>query len=341
MQNIRLKASSGTTDIVIGTGLSARIASLDPPPLILIDEKVLDLHAPVFSGYKCIAIPSGEAFKTLETVASLYRELLAMEVDRNTLVLGVGGGLATDVAGFVASTMLRGLRFGFISTTLLGQVDASIGGKNGVNLDGYKNLVGSIVQPAFVWCDLDLVQTLPEREYVSGIAEVIKYGAICDRSFLAYLEENMEGLLARDSQIMEQVVAVSVATKVDIVQKDEREGGLRRLLNFGHTIGHAIERNGEHFHGEAVALGMLYASRISQHFGLMKAAETEALGALIESAGLPVEAVIDTELISENVCKDKKKQGSGIHFILLEGLGNAVIRLLSLDELKSLIHDLC
>ncbi len=215
MHQIKLKTPSGNTEISVGGALSGNLANISPGPILLIDENVLCEHNDLFCPYTCLVVPSGERYKTLETVEKLYRDLVKIEADRSSLIVGVGGGLATDVAGYVASTFLRELPFGFISTSLLGQVDASIGGKNGVNLDGYKNMIGTIRQPSFVWCDLDLLKTLSRREYISGIAEVIKYGAIMDEAFLGYLKDHMSELLSLEPTVLEEVVTRSVQAKVE------------------------------------------------------------------------------------------------------------------------------
>lgn len=341
MHKINLSTPSGDTAISVGANLSPGLGKLSPEPILLVDEHVLYKHHDVFSSYPILTIPSGEEYKILQTIETLYRELVRMEADRSSLLVGVGGGLATDVAGFVASTFLREVRFGFISTTLLGQVDASIGGKNGVNLDGYKNMIGTIRQPSFVWCDLSLLHTLARKEYISGIAEVIKYGAIGDAEFLHYLKYHMEGLLALDQSVLEEVVTRSVQAKVKVVEEDEKESGMRRLLNFGHTIGHAIERDCKVLHGQAVAAGMIMAARLSVNLGLLKAAEAALLEELVAAAGLPVEFTLDPEVIFGNIRKDKKKSGEQIQFVLLDGLGNAVIRPIPLSEFKPMLYDLC
>lgn len=340
MHQIKLKTPSGNTEISVGGALSGNLANISPGPILLIDENVLCEHNDLFCPYTCLVVPSGERYKTLETVEKLYRDLVKIEADRSSLIVGVGGGLATDVAGYVASTFLRELPFGFISTSLLGQVDASIGGKNGVNLDGYKNMIGTIRQPSFVWCDLDLLKTLSRREYISGIAEVIKYGAIMDEAFLGYLKDHMSELLSLEPTVLEEVVTRSVQAKVDVVEKDEKESGLRRLLNFGHTIGHAIERNQKLLHGQAVSIGMVMASRLSVNLGLLSSSDAALIEAVISSAGLPVEISVNPEEIYANIRKDKKKSGELIHFILLDGLGKAVVRPIPLDELKPMLNDL-
>jgi 3-dehydroquinate synthase len=340
MQEINLNTPSGNTAISVGEALSGGLSKISPSPVLLVDENVLCEHTDLFCSNTCLVIPSGERYKTLQTVEKLYRDLVKIEVDRSSLLVGVGGGLATDVVGFVASTFLREVPFGFISTSLLGQVDASIGGKNGVNLDGYKNMIGTIRQPSFVWCDLDLLLTLSRKEYISGLAEVIKYGAIMDEDFLHYLKDHMKELLSLDPTVLENVVARSVKAKVDVVEKDEKESGLRRLLNFGHTIGHAIERDQKLLHGQAVSLGMVLASRLSVNLGMLKSADASLIEEILVSAGLPVEVSLNPEEIFANIRKDKKKSGELIHFILLDGPGNAVVKPIPLDELKPMLHDL-
>jgi 3-dehydroquinate synthase len=341
MHQVNLTTPTGATEIYIGELLSSRLRMLEQEPVLLIDEHVLTHHYDTFEPFRSVTIPSGESHKTLKTVEDLYRELVKFEADRSTLIVGVGGGLATDVAGFVASTFLRGTPFGFISTTLLGQVDASIGGKNGVNLDGYKNMVGNIRQPSFVWCDLTMLGTLAPREYISGIAEVIKYGLIRDIRFMEYLEEHMKALLNKEIGVLERVVATSVSIKADVVQKDEMESDLRKILNFGHTIGHAIERYQGILHGEAVGVGMVLAARLSHLQGLLTSTEVDRIEQLVLSAGLPARLKLDPEEIYQNIRKDKKKSGDDIHFVLLKGLGNTTIRSFALSELKPIVYDLC
>jgi 3-dehydroquinate synthase len=341
MRQTKLTTTSGKTDIAVGERLSDGLVKLDKAPILLVDEHVLCQHYDQFNKYQCVSVPSGERYKTLGTVEHIFRELVNLEADRTALIVGVGGGLTTDVAGFVAATYLREVAFGFISTTLLGQVDASIGGKNGVNLDGYKNMVGTIRQPTFVWCDLTLLETLSRKEYISGIAEVIKYGAIRDEGFLHYLEERMPSLLDLDKGVLEEVVTTSVDIKVDIVQKDEKESDLRRLLNFGHTIGHAIERELKVLHGEAVAVGMILAARLSHSLGLLKSDGVELIERLVKAAGLPSGFDLDPDEIYMNIRKDKKKRGDDIHFVLLENLGHAIVKKIPLRDLKPILHDLC
>ena len=224
---------------------------------VVTDEVVEALYPDLLPHYPHICIPYGEQHKTLTTVESIHRRLLALGADRKSFLLAVGGGIVTDTAGFAASTYMRGIRFGFLSTTLLGQVDASVGGKNGVNVDGYKNMAGTFTQPEFVVCDTTMLRTLPEREFRAGLAEVVKSAIIADPNLFERLEQTSFAQLRSDEALLEQVVRAAVGVKVAIVERDEREAGERRLLNLGHTLAHAIEKCSHAMnHGEAVAVGM-------------------------------------------------------------------------------------
>jgi len=341
MKEIILEAATGNSSILVGEGLSKRLSDLSGRVVLLVDEQVLRMHAEKFRGYDVISVSQGEHNKTLQAAEDIYRSLIALEADRSSTIVGVGGGLTTDIAGFVASTFLRGATFGFISTTLLGQVDASIGGKNGVNIDGYKNMVGVIKQPDFVWCDLSLLETLDDREYRAGFAEVIKYGAIKSRELLSFVADHMDGLLRKEIPLLEKVISECIQIKRDIVQNDERESGERRLLNYGHTAGHAIERLYQWLHGEAVSIGMVLAARVSVSKGFLKEQEALYLKSVLERCGLPVVSDCDADKVYQTIRKDKKKAGSGLHFVFLRGLGDAFTEEIDLDELNSILHDLC
>lgn len=341
MKELHLNIADHRTSILIGRDLVSGLSSMrDRKMVLLVDENVLSLHAKKFKSYNCIPLPSGEQYKTISFIESLYRKLVEAEVDRSSLIVGVGGGLATDVAGFAASTYMRGLEFGFISSTLLGQVDASIGGKNGVNLDGFKNMVGTFNQPSFVWCDLSLLATLDQSERVSGLAEVIKYGAIRDAALLSFIEEKKEKILDLDAASMEHIVECSAKIKVDIVEADVNESGERKLLNFGHTLGHAIEKLSGMLHGEAISIGMVLAARISVTLGFLGAGEADRLEKVLKELGLPVSTDLSKIEIFDTLLKDKKRAGKNIHFVLLRDLGDAFIHEISLDELKNILHDL-
>ncbi|HDR67803.1 MAG TPA: 3-dehydroquinate synthase [Bacteroidaceae bacterium] len=340
MQEIFLDTGTGRSSILVGEGLAFHLQSLPGNPVLLIDENVMRLHYEKFHSFRMIPIPQGEDYKNLKTAEKIYRELVHLEADRSSVIVAVGGGLTTDIAGFVASTYMRGIRFGFLPTTLLAQVDAGIGGKNGVNLDGYKNMIGVIKQPDFIWCDYTMLETLEDREYRAGIAEIIKYGAIRDRGLLNYMDIHMESLLVKNKPLLEEIITACIKIKADIVMKDELESGERRLLNFGHTVGHAIERNYRLLHGEAISIGMVIAAELSSAKGMIPDAEKIYLHQVLEKSGLPVSIGFDAKTIYETIRKDKKKEGTDIHFIFLRKLGEAVIGEISLDELKSMLYDL-
>ena len=240
----------------------------------------------------------------------LYEELMARSVDRSGFIVAVGGGIVCDVSGFVASTYLRGVRFGFVASTLLAQVDASVGGKNGVNVGGYKNMAGVFNQPEFVICDTDLLNTLPQREILSGAAEIIKQAAIADKRLFAYLEENSHRLVDLDRDVVEKLVYDSVNIKASVVNRDEKETGVRRILNFGHTFGHAVEKLTGITHGEAVAVGMVVAGALSRGRGLLKETDLGRLESLIDAMGLPTRLECDPEKLFDAMARDKKRKGN-------------------------------
>ena len=250
----------------------------------------------------------------------------------------MGGGIVCDIAGFVASTFLRGVRFGFVATTLLAQVDASVGGKNGVNFQGFKNMVGLFHQPEFVICDPELLKTLPQKEISCGLAEIVKHGAIADADLFAYLEQHAKDTLVLDRQVIEKLVLASVRIKSAMVKRDETEKGERRLLNFGHTFGHAIEKVAGISHGEAVSRGMAIAAALSVKKDLLTADEDKRLRALLNNLKLPTYFGLETKAVANAIGKDKKREGNWIHFVLLNGIGSATVAKITLAELEDAIH---
>jgi len=308
--------------------------------VIITDENVSRYYLKKFPEFKVITIGTGEGVKTLDTAASIYQELLGSDSTRSTFLVGIGGGIVCDIAGFIASTFLRGINFGFVSSTLLSQVDASVGGKNGVNHKGYKNMIGVFNQPEFVICDNLLLKTLPKRELLSGFAEIVKHAAIEDAGYFDYLEENHEKALGLDPEVIEKIVYDSVIIKSNVVNRDEKEKGERRKLNFGHTFGHAIEKTQKIPHGEAVSLGMVLAASLSVKKGLLAPEKAERLTSLLEKYKLPVKIDFDRNLILEALDKDKKRKGDNIGFVLLDDIGKSVIREIPIAELKSVIHEL-
>ena len=341
MRTFHIKGSSGDSMIRVGERLRNTIKWLPSEKgVIITDANVKRLYEKDFPPLEVIEIGTGEAIKTLDTVETLYESLTNLEADRSTFILGIGGGIVCDVTGFVASTYLRGVRFGFVASTLLAQVDAAVGGKNGVNFRGYKNMVGTFNQPDFVICDPYLLRTLPEKELHQGFAEIVKHGAMGDADLFAFLEEKSEQAKALDPDAIEKIVYDSVVLKAGIVNRDEKEKGERRKLNFGHTFGHAIEKVTGLPHGEAVGLGMLVAASLSQRRGYLSVEEREKIRALIMQLGLPQRLQGDGERIVHALRKDKKREGEEIYFVLLQQIGNAIVEKVSLDELEAVVNDL-
>ncbi len=286
-----------------------------------------------------VEIPDGERFKTLATVETIYDAVLARGGDRSSLVVAVGGGVIGDVAGFAAATALRGLRLVMVPTTLLAQVDSSVGGKTGVNRTEGKNLVGSFYQPSLVVADTAALATLPEREFKAGLAEVVKYGVILDEELFATLEDKHEAVLARDAGLMADIVARCCRLKAAVVARDEREtGGYRVILNFGHTVGHGLERSagyGHFLHGEAVAVGMAAAMRVSRALGICDQADADRLDQLLATLGLPSELPgdLDRAALLEAMGLDKKARGDKILFVVADGIGSCHTEALALAEI--------
>jgi 3-dehydroquinate synthase len=332
-------AGSRPSRIVVGERLEAVRRYLPPGARVVVvtDENVAAAHRDRFPDAPLLRIGTGEGAKTLDTVRELYHRLMGLEADRSTFLLGIGGGVVCDVAGYVASTFLRGLRFGFAATTLLAQVDASVGGKNGVNLEGYKNIVGTFNQPEFVLCDPEVLRTLPAAELVNGMAEIVKHALIADADLMGYLETHAAGALALDPAVIETLVCESVAIKAAVVGRDEREQGERRKLNFGHTLGHAVERTLGVAHGAAVSVGMAFAAALSVRKGLLSAEEHERILRLMRALRLPGSAAVDCERLKEAVGRDKKRAAAQVHFVLLEGIGRAVVADIPLTELREMI----
>ncbi len=305
--------------------------------VIITDAAILRLHRELTQDYPVIEIGSGEEHKTLQTAEQIYHQLVSLGADRSTFVVGIGGGIVCDVTGFAASTYMRGLRFGFVPTTLLSQVDASVGGKNGVNLGGFKNMVGTFVQPEFVLCDPRVLQTLPRTELVQGFAEIVKAGAIRDAALFDYLEQHAVAALNGDEQALEHIILQSVRMKAGVVERDEHEQGERRVLNFGHTFGHAIEKLTKRPHGEAVSIGMAMAARISVRLGMLDAGDALRLNSLLQALSLPVETCLPVSALFEALKKDKKKEGDALHLVLLRALGHADVQSVPVSEVETLM----
>lgn len=272
-------------------------------------------------------VPDGERTKSLHQVSRLYDALLDAGADRGTAVAALGGGVVGDLSGFVAATLLRGLPFVQIPTTLLAMVDSSVGGKTGVNVARGKNLVGAFHQPRLVWMDVTTLQSLPPRELAAGMAELIKHGAIRDEAFFEWLEAELEGLMNLEPELLIEALERSCAIKAEVVRQDERESGLRMVLNFGHTVGHAVEALKRYrgiLHGEAVAIGMAFAAERSETLGLSPRGTKQRLVALLRRAGLPTEMpVFPRRAYLQALRVDKKRREAQIHFVALRGIGRA------------------
>ena len=335
-RTITVELGDRSYPIVIGSGLlgggfdlAAHVPGKDC--LVVSNETVAPLYLDkleaclVGKQVEAISLPDGEAHKTLDTVVTIIDKLVAMGANRDTTVIALGGGVVGDIAGFAAASYMRGVGFIQVPTTLLAQVDSSVGGKTGVNHPGGKNLIGAFHQPRLVLIDTDTLGTLPERQLKAGLAEVIKHGAIADTEYFAWLETSMAELLGLDPAALAHAVGRSCEIKAAVVAEDEREAGRRAILNFGHTFGHAIENQagyGEWLHGEAVAAGMIMAAGLSS----LPDAEITRLRELIAAAGLPVSPpALGAGALRTAMGMDKKVQGKRLRFVLLRRLGDAFV----------------
>lgn len=342
MQPLRVALDDRAYDIHIGTGLLDDVAPILPfvkkaGVAVVTNETV----APLYLGRLTaalrqagvavieIVLPDGEAYKDWPTLNRIFDVLLEQHAERSTTLIALGGGVIGDMTGFAAACYQRGVPFIQIPTTLLSQVDSSVGGKTAINHPRGKNMIGAFYQPKLVLADLDTLDTLPDRELAAGLAEVIKYGLIRDADFLAWLEANMTRLLARDKKALAYAVRRSCEHKAEVVAADEKEAGERALLNLGHTFGHAIETGlgyGEWLHGEAVAAGTMMAAELSRRLGWLDAADVERIEALFRAAGLPVRGPdLGAERYLELMSHDKKVQDGRLRLVLLERLGRAVL----------------
>lgn len=296
-----------------------------------------------------VTLPDGEAYKDWVTLQRIFDVLLENQCDRKTVLFALGGGVIGDMTGFAASAYMRGVPFVQVPTTLLAQVDSSVGGKTAINHPLGKNMIGAFYQPQLVVCDLDVLQTLPVRELSAGLAEVIKYGPIADMAFMEWIETNIDALRRGDAGALAHAVKRSCEIKAWVVGQDEREAGLRAILNFGHTFGHAIESGlgyGKWLHGEAVGCGMVMAAALSQRLGLVDQAFVARLTALIRRAGLPVVGPLLSEVDNagrylELMRVDKKSEAGAIRFVLIDGPGAAVVRSAPDALVRAVIDECC
>lgn len=292
----------------------------------IVDAEVDALHNLSELLPESVLIPAGEENKNLQLAQMLWEELIDSKVDRDTFLLGVGGGVVSDLVGFVASTYMRGVRFGLVPTTLMGQVDAAIGGKCAVNLGGYKNMVGLFSPAEFVLCDVQLLSTLPEREFRAGVAEIIKSAIVGDKELFELLERGSFEQLRQDGGVLAEAVRRAALVKCGLVADDPYDRGVRRLLNLGHTMAHAIEsRSDQLTHGEAVAVGLVWASQRAVERGLLSPEEALRIGSVVEKYGLPTSTSLPEEELWEAMTHDKKASGGKVRLVLPRGVGDCVV----------------
>lgn len=342
MKNVQVNLGDRSYPIYVGQGLLQESELLLPflgkgRAVVVTNETVAPLYGEQVQRLlgehyaDQIVLPDGEEHKHLDTISLIYDRLMAGKFDRNTTLVALGGGVVGDITGFAAATYQRGVQFVQIPTTLLAQVDSSVGGKTGVNHPQGKNMIGAFYQPRCVLIDTDVLQTLPQREVLAGLAEVVKYGLIVDSDFFHWLEKNCESVLALATEELTEVITRCCEIKADVVAKDEREGGVRALLNLGHTFGHAIETAagyGKLLHGETVAMGMVMAADLSCRQGWIDSATAAHIRKVLEQDfGMPVvpPADISEEQFLDLMASDKKAEQGKIRFILLHAIGQAVV----------------
>jgi 3-dehydroquinate synthase len=335
METIVIEGRSGRSRILVGENIDHLSAYLPERRRVILitDEIVGQLYGDRFPAGEVITVGCGEQHKTLETLAAIYDRLIALEADRSVFLVGIGGGIVGDITGFAASTFMRGVRFGFVPTTLLAQVDATVGGKNGVNFKGFKNMIGVFNQPDFVVADIEVLSTLPPEHIAGGLAEIVKHGCIADISYLEEVENNCAAIAALDRAVMTRLVSRSVQIKAAVVNQDEKETGERRKLNFGHTLGHAIEKTLGISHGHAVSVGMVLASEFARDKGLLPENQVDRLKRLLTRLNLPIRVQMDRHAVFDALKKDKKREDAIIHFVFLSTLGRAVVQPVAIAEL--------
>ncbi len=326
------------SQVYIGSAAELLPELLPEGRVVVVSDATIDrLYHPLLAKYDAVLIGTGESIKTLQTVETIYRRFIELGVDRATFVLAVGGGIVTDVAGFAASTYMRGLRFGFVSTTLLGQVDASVGGKNGVNVDGYKNMAGTFTQPQFVVCDPALLRSLPDREFRAGLAEVVKAAIIADADLFARIEQVSFETLRADTDLLADVISAAIRVKADIVEYDEKETGERRKLNLGHTLAHAIEKSSNRMnHGEAVAVGTALIAGAAVKLGVLKDEDRQRIEALLVRLGFDLTPPVEMKRLLKEVGKDKKNEDGMLRIVLPVGIGDCEVRKISPEAFAAL-----
>ncbi|MBX2888119.1 MAG: 3-dehydroquinate synthase [Ferruginibacter sp.] len=328
---------SGTVQCLFDISFDEQFPS---PTVIITDENVFAFHQNKFSNTKTIVIPAGEEAKTQATVDYIINQLIDLEISKEDTLLGVGGGVVSDLAGYAAAIYKRGMKLQLMPTTLLGMIDAGLGGKNGVNVGRYKNMVGTIYQPEKIWFCYDFLSTLPVHEWRSGMAEMIKHACIADEQMFDMLEKIQLEDIMGDFKKLNELVQRNVKIKMNIVEQDELDKSDRHLLNFGHTFGHAIEKLLGITHGSAISIGMVCACRVSEKLIGLHSSATQRVLNLLEHYLLPLEANTNSEELFELLVKDKKRVGDDIHFVLLPQIGQAKTEIIPLSYLHQNIKEI-
>jgi 3-dehydroquinate synthase len=305
--------------------------------IILTDETIFALHEQKFKNYAVIKIDGTEKNKTQTTIDSIVSQMLDMDIDKSFMLVGVGGGVVTDMAGYVASIYKRGIKLGLVPTTILGMTDAAIGGKNGVNVGMYKNMVGTTYRPQFILYDFSFLETLPKTEWINGFAEIIKHACIKDAAMFDELATNNIDFYFENKNAIAALIEKNIALKTAVVVNDEHETGERYLLNFGHTFGHAVENLYHLPHGHAVSIGMIMAAKVSEEINNFDSASNEKLVQLLQQYNLPVALAIDKNAVLALLKKDKKRAGDAINFVLLNSIGVGIVQKISFTQIESLL----
>jgi len=303
--------------------------------VLITDENIFSGQQKKFHGWKTVVIRAGEKFKVQATVDKVIDQLIQYETDRKSFLIGVGGGVVTDITGYVASVYMRGVQFGFVPSSILSMVDASVGGKNGIDVGLYKNLVGLINQPEFLLYDISLLRSLPEDEWINGFAEIIKHACIKDAVMFRDLEKNSLSFYRKNKPALAKLIMRNVMIKSGVVQKDEFEHGDRRLLNFGHTIGHAIENVYALPHGKAISVGMVAACMVSEQLAGFR--DTARVIDLLNKYRLPTQTSMDSRKVFEILKMDKKKVHRSINYVLLNKIGKGVVNSIPIDQLEKML----
>jgi 3-dehydroquinate synthase len=308
--------------------------------IFITDENIFAKQSQKFTGWKTIVLKAGEQFKNQKAVDEVINQLIEMHADRQSFIVGIGGGVVTDITGFVASVYMRGVKFGFVPTSILAMVDASIGGKNGIDVGVYKNLVGVINHPEFLLYDYSFLETLPAEEWVNGFAEIIKHACIKDKEMFAFLEENSLAKFQSSFDFTGKLIEKNVDIKYNVVTNDEHETGERKLLNFGHTIGHAIENTSKLAHGNAISIGMVAACIISQQINEFSGSDTQKVKELLSKYQLPISLNFDKEKTWNILLHDKKKSGTDMSFVVLDTIGKGSVKRIPLSDLQEIFNKL-